>query len=159
MIRRREGGRGKDPIGFDGGDTDLYSYAWCDPVNYLDPFGENSTDVMRNLLPLWGGALLEPTFIGEILATAATVTALGYLWEANKDANYCSAERSSNSPAKRKRYPSKKDAREAAQRAGKGKEPIHHPDGEHGPHYHPDVPMPKQPTPKMPNPHDHYYYP
>jgi RHS repeat-associated protein len=30
----------KDPIGFDGGDTDLYGYVLNDPVNFVDPIGE-----------------------------------------------------------------------------------------------------------------------
>jgi uncharacterized protein RhaS with RHS repeats len=30
----------KDPIGFDGGDTNLYGYVLGDPVNYHDPEGE-----------------------------------------------------------------------------------------------------------------------
>lgn len=29
----------KDPIGFEGGDTDLYAYVGSDPVNYIDPSG------------------------------------------------------------------------------------------------------------------------
>ena len=29
----------KDPIGFAGGDTDLYGYVQNDPVNYIDPHG------------------------------------------------------------------------------------------------------------------------
>ncbi len=29
----------KDPIGFDGGDTDLYGYCGCDPVRLVDPKG------------------------------------------------------------------------------------------------------------------------
>ncbi len=29
----------KDPIGFSGGDTNLYGYVVNDPVNFLDPFG------------------------------------------------------------------------------------------------------------------------
>lgn len=29
----------KDPIGFDGGDTELYCYAGNDPINYIDSFG------------------------------------------------------------------------------------------------------------------------
>ena len=66
--------------------------------------------------------------------------------------------RSKNRIGRRKRYNSKKKAREAAKRAGRGKEPIHHPHGEHGPHYHPNVDMPTNPTPKSPLPHDHYYY-
>jgi RHS repeat-associated protein len=31
---------GKDPAGFAGGDTNLYAYAFGDPVNYVDPSGE-----------------------------------------------------------------------------------------------------------------------
>ena len=30
----------KDPIGFDGGDTNLYGYVLGDPVNYIDPTGQ-----------------------------------------------------------------------------------------------------------------------
>jgi len=29
----------KDPILFDGGDTNLYGYVWTDPVNWIDPEG------------------------------------------------------------------------------------------------------------------------
>ena len=45
----------KDPIRFDGGDTNLYGYVLQDPVNYIDPTGEVS-----------------------MLAIAAGVAALGY---------------------------------------------------------------------------------
>jgi hypothetical protein len=38
MIRWR-GGSSKDPIGFAGGDVNLYGYVQNNPVNYLDPFG------------------------------------------------------------------------------------------------------------------------
>ncbi len=30
----------KDPIFFEGGDTDLYGYCLNDPLNYVDPYGE-----------------------------------------------------------------------------------------------------------------------
>ena len=30
----------RDPIGFAGGDTNLYGYVWSDPVNWVDPTGE-----------------------------------------------------------------------------------------------------------------------
>lgn len=29
----------KDPILFEGGDTNLYGYTWNDPINYIDPEG------------------------------------------------------------------------------------------------------------------------
>ena len=29
----------RDPIGFEGGDTNLYGYTWSNPVNFTDPFG------------------------------------------------------------------------------------------------------------------------
>jgi len=34
----------KDPIGFAGGDTDLYGYVLNDPVNWIDPFGLSKTE-------------------------------------------------------------------------------------------------------------------
>ena len=68
--------------------------------------------------------------------------------------------RNTNPIGNRNRYNTRKGAYEAAKRAGRGAEPIHHPDGEFGPHFHPDVPMPPKgsTTPHGPNPHDHYYY-
>jgi RHS repeat-associated protein len=55
--------------------------------------------------------------------------------------------------AARKHYNTKKKAKEAAKKAGKGKKPIHHPHSDNGPHYHPNVPK------GNPHVHDHYYYP
>jgi RHS repeat-associated protein len=54
---------------------------------------------------------------------------------------------------KRIRFPSWKKAYEGAKKAGQGREPVHHPNGEHGPHYHAADPKGK------PLNHDHYYYP
>lgn len=66
---------------------------------------------------------------------------------------------SGKSPIGRRiKLPTKKEAYEGAKRAGGGREPRHDPAGSK-PHYHPDVPQPKDWTPKAPNPHDHYYYP
>ena len=62
-----------------------------------------------------------------------------------------SKERSPYPPADRRNFNTKKRAREAAKRDGNGAEPIHHPDGKYGPHYHPNVDGPKS--------HEHYNYP
>jgi RHS repeat-associated protein len=35
----------KDPIGFAGGDTDLYGYCLNDPINWLDPWGLTQCDI------------------------------------------------------------------------------------------------------------------
>ncbi len=40
----------KDPIGFEGGDTNLYGYVISDPINYIDPKGEYR--IPKHLLPL-----------------------------------------------------------------------------------------------------------
>ena len=68
-----------------------------------------------------------------------------------------------NSPiGRRNNYSSRKKAKEAAKRAGGGKNPIHHPKGCHGnprPHYHPNVKNNYRSTPHGVSSHDHYYYP
>lgn len=57
----------KDPILFDGGDTNIYSYVLNDPINLIDPEGKSWKDVsVRNLL---GGGLLFT------VGTAAVITA------------------------------------------------------------------------------------
>ena len=68
-------------------------------------------------------------------------------------------QRSKNPPARRNRYSSRKEAYEAAKRAGGGKEPRHDLEDPKHPHYHPDVKNPQRTTPKEPCSHDHYYYP
>jgi RHS repeat-associated protein len=40
----------KDPIGFEGGDTDLYGYCLADPVNGADPFGLAWSDILPSVL-------------------------------------------------------------------------------------------------------------
>jgi len=73
-----------------------------------------------------------------------------------------SGNRSQYPPARQIKHNSRKEAHEAAKRAGNGREPVHHPNGHDGdprPHFHPDVPNPQRTTPKIPSSHDHHYYP
>lgn len=54
----------KDPILFDGGDTNLYGYVLNDPVNWVDPAGEAA---IAPLVPVFffGGGLYPISFKGK----------------------------------------------------------------------------------------------
>ena len=53
----------KDPIGFDGGDTNLYGYVLGDPVNFVDPDGLAGEAVrpvpMPPVFKLWDAASMQ----------------------------------------------------------------------------------------------------
>jgi uncharacterized protein RhaS with RHS repeats len=67
----------KDPIFFDGGDTDLYGYVQNDPVNFVDPAGlfntrlfiSSSIGLAANTLGIVSGglALSAPTGVTQVL--------------------------------------------------------------------------------------------
>lgn len=59
--------------------------------------------------------------------------------------------------ARRYRFNSRKKAKEAAKRAGRGK--IRNDYSKKGAHYHPEVKAKYRQTPKGVSSHDHYYYP
>jgi large repetitive protein len=164
-----------DPIGFETGDENLYRYVQNSPTYWVDPSGLFAIPIP--ILPPPVGIKPIPV---KPMAPPDPVQwlkdnynpdnwveqALDY-WLPNnavppeaKGSNVCDKgkdgtdkERSPYPPGKRKRFNTKKGAKEAAQQAGKGNEPVKHPDGEHGPHYHPG-----DGTGKPAN-HDHYYYP
>ena len=157
-----------------GNPTSLHPYIYCgnNPVNWIDPYGlcidkgnEFSDNVLIAVVAMTGVLMGDDvTGIGVLDDPVIPVVVIGgtVAWGTAKAIEYVvyAKERSLYPPAKRKDYKSKKDAYEDAKKAGKGKEPIHHPNGEHGPHYHPNVSKPTgQQTPKAPNPHDHYNYP
>lgn len=41
----------KDPIGFAGGDTNLYGYTWNDPINWIDPSGLSGVCTLPGRVP------------------------------------------------------------------------------------------------------------
>lgn len=60
-----------DPIGFDGGDTNLYGYVVQDPMNFIDPIG------LFGLGDVWDGVKAGAGEIWEHRATIASVVATG----------------------------------------------------------------------------------
>ncbi len=70
----------KDPIGFEGGDVNLYGYVFNDPVNWIDPegmsrrsFGETATN---DSIPKGGGGICDTGgFVRAGIGAAASVGA------------------------------------------------------------------------------------
>ena len=60
----------KDPIGFDGGDTNLYGYVMNDPVNLVDPHGTFALAIPF-LLPL-----ITPQIVNLALWTTVAVSGI-----------------------------------------------------------------------------------
>ena len=60
----------KDPIGFVGGDTDLYGYVLNDPVNLADP---NGLYTWPYTWKGWAGAILVPVGVGVIAAGSPVI--------------------------------------------------------------------------------------
>lgn len=69
----------KDPILFEGGDTNLYSYVGQDPMSYIDPSGLVFEDAFSKVLTpkqqaIFGGALV---LIGGIVIKGSSPTLPG----------------------------------------------------------------------------------
>ena len=97
--------------------------------------------------------------IGAVVSVGIVSVGIAYA-QANTEEK--SQDRVSHPIGRRKNYTSRKKAKEAAKKAGGGKEPIHHPKGCHGnekAHYHPNVKNNYRKTPHGVSSHDHYYYP
>ncbi|MEA3491607.1 MAG: RHS repeat-associated core domain-containing protein [Campylobacterota bacterium] len=65
----------KDPIGFAGGDSNLYGYVLGDPVGLVDPEGLNAGALAIPLSPYFHPATMYPAMMG---ATAYQAASMGY---------------------------------------------------------------------------------
>ena len=147
----------KDPIGFEAGDIDLYGYCISDPINYIDPTGEEALSV--------AGAALIGLTAATIYHYAAQVFADIGKWLGGLLFSESGAEGSEDiyvpdGPCLKKetpklkrgqkiggsgkpisptvKHPTRKRAKDAAQaETAKGRAPVYHPTkGEKPPHYH-----------------------
>ena len=140
----------------------LYMYCWDDPIKHLDFTGE--FPILAVDLVIGDGIVIDPPAISPSLIS----TTSNYISSVSSQISTLAAsgidiiivETELFRIADRIETKSKKEAYERAKRAGKGKEPIHHPDGTNGKHghYHPNVKQTQKLTPKMPCSHDHYFY-
>ena len=117
----------------------------------------NIGGILSDPLPAIKETYVETFVVAAVMVTVLTTPRIGSGITVVSEGTD-SKQRSDKPIGRRKKYKTKKEAKEAAKKAGKGAEPIHHPDGSHGPHYHPNVKASPKITPNMPRPHDHYYY-
>jgi uncharacterized protein RhaS with RHS repeats len=64
----------KDPIGFDGGDANLYGYVLGDPVNFIDPEGENPALVAAGAIAAGAAAFMVGYGVSYWLTHRPTAT-------------------------------------------------------------------------------------
>ena len=62
----------KDPIGFAGGDTDLYGYCLNDPVNLIDPYGLIDSVTVNFYKAIAAEKLAEAKLILDTACVSAT---------------------------------------------------------------------------------------
>ena len=119
-------------------------------------YWESKTHAIGNLVDDIGSALgtigssndnVDTSLADEGALTSAALYVTDYYLSKKRKKKY-----KRKNAAIRKRVGKKTNARDAARKAGGGKEPIHHPypDKNGKGHYHPNV--------KGPHQHDHYYY-
>jgi len=70
----------KDPIGFAGGDTDLYEYVSNDPVNWIDPYGLFDVALMPYAVAIAPGiAIIDSPVLPFADAVAGALIGLAWL--------------------------------------------------------------------------------
>jgi len=96
----------KDPVGFSGGDTNLYGYVLNDPINFTDPLGTDGWDVAGALIEgaakgavttfALGVVVAKVTTAAVALGASATVVAAVAVWAAAATAAYYAVDTALN---------------------------------------------------------------
>ena len=86
----------KDPIGFEGGDTDLYGYVVGDPVNFIDPPGLSAMDVAIPIATFV--SLLDSPIPGPADVAAGAIIAVGWLLDNYPYPDNSNSAASNNTP-------------------------------------------------------------
>jgi len=153
---------GQDVIGYN-----MFAYCGNNPTCRRDDAGEAWELVLAGIgKSLFTGLSIASAItpigwiaVGTIIAVGIVYVSIEYSQAISKEK---AKDRSSHPIGRRNTYNSRKKAKEAAKRAGGGKEPVHHPKGCHGnekAHYHPNVKDTYRETPHGVSSHDHYFYP
>ena len=140
----------------------LFTYVLNNPVMYVDSDGyfaiiATLATIGASKLALWlaGGCaviIVCTIAIGEIDRHLHYAARRG---RGGNNSENPSAPRSPHPPAGRYRHRTRKAAEQAAERAARQagyRGAVHHPQGSHGRHFHPNVP------PKHPLRHEHHFY-
>jgi RHS repeat-associated protein len=136
-----------------------YIYCMNNSIAFQDPSGQIILGTDTALLPRWPLPHFPSMSIPKFPALPSEI---GLMPFALPRSNVAQATRSPYPPVIRNHSDTRKDAYEKAKKAGGGKEPISHPNGDkENPllHFHPNVTDSQKTTPKLPTSHDHYYYP
>lgn len=121
----------------------------------ISTIGSSAATVLGIVAPVGLAIIVTVAVVGIISVSVK-------LMKNKTDAESESKDRVTSPIGRRNTYNSRKKAKEAAKKAGGGKEPVNHPKGFHGnkrSHYHPNVNRNYRITPHAPSCHDHYYYP
>ena len=126
----------KDPIGFAGGDTDLFGYCLNDPVNWIDPEGLQSAAPAVPGMPLFP-PVLPPVFIPGtpendmfVDDVMDIIDGIGDFFGDDYDISACPPAYEARKKYKKPENPNKRKGADDRKKSGDRERNVGHPDGE-----------------------------